>query len=662
MSAFLRPLVQNVARSLRYFWLSVRRWVWHVAKPMRTSSRVNRLRETSSQFRGRFQNEPARWAVALTCGLVAVLLAIALLFSTNETDELQAGPFDQEQAKDSEEPKVESNGPVSLAMQPPRQLEPAPNQSEPEPVDNVALKPTPNLDAEFMANPFPDLPAAKPLEEIPSKDESPPFNPFGSAELEPKPEPAILTTSNETASPLPDVQVEVLRLEPRFDSVPLSDGPDLQVSSAVESSDSVVLAAIEEGWNAGVKSLELEPLPRGVELQPIDLASQPASDAIEPLDGNAEAADLFQQIAVTLEKQAPETASIADWSPFVLTVTNNSDQTIPRVNVTEVLPVATRVELDPKITDAEIRGDSIHWRVDDLPPQQSRTLRILAKPAAAGELVSQTRVNSIVLVSGETKVEPDGEPTPVDPIPEPASEPVVESPTVPGPTPFDFPDLPGDFRAKPPVTPVADTKPIAEPVEVNPFDLAPPKNEPEDLSPAVVESKADVVDPSPFEPIPAKPEPESAPVNPPKVEAPVAANNFWDPLPEPKPAPAQVVAEVSPARLVMALTVRPSERVRNRVRLHFEIRNIGDVRSKPATLRLLLPGELSHEFGNDLEYDVASILPGEVHSAILDVETVAEGLGAVAAHLVRDKKILWATISRVNFVKLPTDRRVASRR
>lgn len=600
------------------------------------------------------------------CGVVAVALAIALLFSTTETDKLQAGRNDP---KASQQP--EANEPVSLVLQPlVERDEPLPQQSEPELVETVTLKPAPIPDTDFSVSPFNDLPAdSKPIAEIPVEVESPPFNPFGSAQLEPIPQPKILTTSNETETgpKFSDLQIEVLPLEPRFDSIPLDDGPELHVTSAPATDDSVVLAAIEEGWNAGLQRLNPVPLPRGVELQAVDLASQPATDAIAPLTGKS--STLFQQIDVTLKKQAPETASITDWSPFVLTVTNNSDQTIPRVEVTEVLPVATRVELDPEITVAEIRGNSIHWQVDDLEPNQSRTLRILAKPAEAGELLSQTQVNSIVLVSGETKVESAGEPTPVDPLPlpmpTPAAEPVAESPAAPKPSPFDFPELPGDFSAKPVALPVVETKPIEQPAEPNPFDAAPPKTEPAALSPAVVETKPDVAELSPFGPVPtqpAQPEPEPVAVDPPNNDDPFGVELPARPLPQPEPASVEADAQVGPARLVMALSVRPSERIRNRIRLHFEVRNIGQSTSESATLRLLLPGELRHEFGNDLEYDVAGIQPGEVHTAILDVETVADGLGSLAAHLVRDEKILWATISRVNFVKLPADARVAIRR
>ncbi len=408
--SLLSPRV--VRRSLLFFrfsWLSTRRWFWHTTKRARKSGTVRHIQQRASQFQQRLRsNERGRWSVAVLCGGIAILLAILLLFSTTSDDEVQAGLQDEGSRQHSPA--------VPLAMQPRKEPTGLPEQSEPEPIEvNIVLKPTPDPEPAPVLEPFPEFPGdIQPLEEPASQKPVEEFNPFDAIASEPAAQPTIVPIASEVQPNAPDIELAVLPLEPRFDSIPLSDAADVAVASSEPEDDSITLAAIEEGWGAGADFAVEPPAVRGVELAAAEIIE---SEKTITVDGKA--TPLFQQIAVTMDKQAPESASIGDWSPFLLNVSNRSESIVPQVHVTETLPVGTRVELDPSVTGAEIVGNRIHWRIADLQPNESRSLRVLAKAAEPGEFVSETKMNAIVLVSGETTVESEPEAAPVKPTPNP---------------------------------------------------------------------------------------------------------------------------------------------------------------------------------------------------------------------------------------------------
>ena len=434
-------------------------------------------------------------------------------------------------------------------------VEPQPVHAKPVDAKPIGTVPVQNgSDAKVLpANPF-DSPTTelKELDATPGEPVSPiEANPFSV----PLPKPAqILPVSNaQTESPSSesvDIGIEFIPLTTRGESVPLDDGDEITVSSAKPLPDaSLVLNALGEPWR-GSQRPQAESPARGIKLDlknGVEINDAPIS---RPAQGLA-----FSErtVSVVLEKQVPAEARVTEWVPYLLTVTNRNEHTIPIVRIQEELPVSTRVELDPKNSEAAIRGQSIHWSISDLKSNETRSLRILVRPAEAGDFASRTRIRPIMLVGGETLV---------------AAARLAEPSRIPGTSSTAFPAQ----------TPAVDTTPVAV-----------------------------------------------------------------DRIARRQPAEKR-------ARLQVQLTTIPSRRVRNRIKLSFEIRNSGDVSSNPAELRLLLPRELEHEFGDDLVYDVPEIAPGEEHSARLDVNVVANGVGSVAAHLVRDDRILWTSIRRVQIV------------
>ncbi|MFO1023437.1 MAG: hypothetical protein U0903_22500 [Planctomycetales bacterium] len=185
-----------------------------------------------------------------------------------------------------------------------------------------------------------------------------------------------------------------------------------------------------------------DPLPEmSREKQPSEPAAVPASlpsgtESPAPVAAKSGSkSEKGKRPQLTIDKQAPETATLGQKMVYTILVKNVSDLPAHQVVVQDEIPVG--LELDGTIPRAELSGRKLIWRIGLLNPGEERLIKARVTPMQEGDLGSVATVNFLAEPPKQPTITSGAAVRPARNVPESVLELDVDQPReVPPGTPF----------------------------------------------------------------------------------------------------------------------------------------------------------------------------------------------------------------------------------
>nr|MDQ3329642.1 hypothetical protein [Planctomycetota bacterium] len=273
--------------------------------------------------------------------------------------------------------------------------------SETAPAENAESEPAPTQPALDFGDPFGD----EPVEAAPEESPTEPANTNAEPSFEPSPGP-----TPETALDVPAETGEPITSDDAFGADPFGADPFQSEATSPAPATSEPDSDFDEG-----ESVPLQPaIDEELDREPSPTLETPADEnesprrlpeetdlrgigTVSPDDPQGQ-----QHAELTVEKKAPEKATLGQPLVYEIIVTNVGKSPAHEVTVSDVVPKG--MELGGTSPRAEMAGKTLVWKLDTLEPGKSTTIKVKATPIEAGMLGSVATVNFVSEVAARTEV------------------------------------------------------------------------------------------------------------------------------------------------------------------------------------------------------------------------------------------------------------------